>query len=254
VPDEYPILQFDPTREAIIEPSRLIEATDIPSRCVACFFGDVFKEAVAEHSSRELKPIRSEMGHHPVHEIAWQGRRLALFQPGVGAPLAGAMLEEMIARGCRMFVACGSCGVLDGELTCGHAIVPSAAVRDEGTSYHYLPPGQAAHASPDAVAAIRATLDAHGCPYVTGTTWTTDGFYRETRARVQRRKEQGCLCVEMEAAALFAVAQFRGVTLGQILYAGDDVSGHEWDNRQWSEKLDVRRALFGFAAEACLRL
>ncbi len=68
------------------------------------------------------------------------------------------------------------------------------------------------------------------------------------------RKAEGCLTVEMEAAAFFAVAQFRGVTLGQILYGGDDVSGEEWDTRGWTKNNTIREKMFWLAAEACLRL
>jgi uridine phosphorylase len=136
----------------------------------------------------------------------------------------------------------------------GHLVVPTSAVRDEGTSYHYLPPDRQVEASELAVAAIRATLDAHGVPYVTGPTWTTDGIYRETRERMRRRREEGCLTVEMEAAALFAVAAFRGVTIGQILYAGDDLSGDAWDERGWLGDAEGRERLFWLAAESVLRL
>ena len=83
-------------------------------------------------------------------------------------------------------------------------------------------------------------------------TWTTDAFYRETPAKVRRRREEGCLTVEMEAAAFFAVAQFRGVPFAQLLYGGDDVSG-VWDFRAWTTHA-VREELFWLAAEACLAL
>jgi uridine phosphorylase len=133
-------------------------------------------------------------------------------------------------------------------------IVPASAVRDEGTSYHYLPPAREVAASADGVAAVEAVLKEHGCPYLLGKTWTTDAFYRETPARIRRRKAEGCLAVEMEAAALFAVAQFRGVTFAQILYAGDDVSGDQWDHRAWQGRGRTRLTLFRLAAEACLSL
>ncbi|MCJ7703601.1 MAG: hypothetical protein MUO62_18625 [Anaerolineales bacterium] len=112
--------------------------------------------------------------------------------------------------------------------------MPTRAVRDEGTSYHYLPPGREVQAHPQAVAAIETTLQSHQIPYITGKTWTTDAPYRETHQNVQRRREEGCLVVEMEAAAFFAVAQFRGVILGQILYGGDFLNsprGHLRRNR-----------------------
>ena len=133
-------------------------------------------------------------------------------------------------------------------------IVPTAAVRDEGTSYHYLPPSREVSPSPAAVTAIEATLARRGVAYVAGKTWTTDGFYRETAARIARRRAEGCLTVEMEAAAFFAVAQFRGVTFGQLLYGGDDVSGEAWDSRSWQSRVSIRERLFWLAAEACLQL
>ena len=140
------------------------------------------------------------------------------------------------------------------ELALGHVVVPTSAIRDEGTSYHYLPPGREVATNPDAVAAILATLEGHKVPYLTGKTWTTDGFYRETRAKVTRRVAEGCLTVEMEAAACLAVAEFRGVPFGQLLYAGDDLSGEHWDERGWVRHASGREMLFRLAAESVLRL
>jgi uridine phosphorylase len=127
-------------------------------------------------------------------------------------------------------------------------------VRDEGTSYHYLPQSRTVAPSAEAVDAIRATLRAHDVPFVEGATWTTDALYRETRGKVERRVAEGCLTVEMEAAAFFAVAAFRNVTIGQLLYAGDDLSGNGWDGRGWDEHLEGRELLFRLAAEAVLAL
>jgi len=104
------------------------------------------------------------------------------------------------------------------------------------------------------VAAIERTLQTRGVPYMLGKTWTTDAIFRETPAKVQLRRSEGCLTVEMEAAAFFAVAQFRGVTFAQMLYGGDDVSGAEWDARGWSKRMPVRERLFWLAAEACLAI
>jgi len=84
--------------------------------------------------------------------------------------------------------------------------------------------------------------------------WTTDAIYRETPDRVARRRAEGCLTVEMEMAAFCAVAQFRGVLFGQILYGGDDLSGENWDHRGWQGLRSIRTKLFSLAAEACMRL
>ncbi|MDX1611071.1 MAG: STT3 domain-containing protein, partial [Candidatus Thermoplasmatota archaeon] len=107
--------------------------------------------------------------------------------------------------------------VLNGELAVGHVIVPASAVRDEGTSYHYLAPSREVAATPAAVAAIERTLGKDNVDYVVGKTWTTDAIYRETPGKIALRRQEGCLTVEMEAAAFFAVARFREVTVGQIL-------------------------------------
>jgi uridine phosphorylase len=194
------------------------------------------------------------MGGHPVYEIDVDGQRVALFHPGVGAPLAAGLLDEVIALGCRKFIACGGAGVLDREIAVGHVVVPTSAVRDEGTSYHYLPPSREVAASVEGTAAIERVLRARNVPYVLGKTWTTDAIFRETAGKVQMRRAEGCLTVEMEAAAFFAVAQFRGVTFAQLLYGGDDVSGDLWDDRGWGTRHTVREKLFWLAAEACLLL
>ncbi len=249
----YPILEFDPAPEALLEPRRLIRSIDAPEHCVLCFFADVIRDVCAADKAQTLHTLRSEIGAHPLYEISFAGRRLAVMHPGVGAPLAAGFLEEAIALGCRKFIACGGAGVLAPDVAVGHVIVPTAAVRDEGTSYHYLPPGREVAASAAAVAAIVAVLQDHGVPYATARTWTTDAIYRETAAKIARRRDEGCVTVEMEAAAFFAVAQFRGVPFGQLLYAGDDLSGSEWDSRDWTTH-SSREMLFHLAAEACLRL
>jgi uridine phosphorylase len=249
-----PILEFDPTIEAVIEPTAVIEPGDVPAHVVLCYFQDVIERVVREHDGREVARLRSEMGDNPVYEIDHGGRRLAIAHPGVGAPLAAGFLEELIALGCRAFVAAGGAGVLVPKLALGHVIVPTAAIRDEGTSYHYLPPSREVAADRDAVAAIIATLVGHQVPYVTGKTWTTDALYRETRTKMARRVAEGCLAVEMEAAACFAVAAFRGVPFGQLLYAGDDLSGERWDARGWLGHASGREMLFRLAAESVLRL
>lgn len=252
--DDAPILEFDPARTAVIEPNEVVDPIDIPERVVLCFFQDVIQDVVARHGGRQIDVLISEIGHNPVYEVTIDGASVALVHPGVGAPLAAGFLEELIARGCRAFIACGGAGVLVPELALGHVIVPTSAIRDEGTSYHYVAPSRSVEPSADALVAIRDTLRRHDVAFVEGATWTTDALYRETRAKLQRRVAEGCLTVEMEAAAFFAVAAFRGVTFGQLLYAGDDLSGDGWDGREWDEHVEGRELLFRLAAEAVLAL
>lgn len=251
---EFPILEFDPDNNAIIDPQKEIKAIDIPEHCVICFFQDVINKLNQHKKLTRVAVQKSEVGKHPVYTLEFREQKIALYHPGVGAPLCAGLLEEVIARGCKKFIVCGSCGVLDSTIAVGHLLVPISAVRDEGTSYHYLAPSREVAANPKAIQALETVLNRHGIDYLLTKTWTTDAFYRETPGKIAQRKSEGCLTVEMEAAPLFAVAQFRHVILGQILYRGDDVGGTEWNSRRWTKKIELREQIFWLAAEACLEL
>jgi uridine phosphorylase len=250
----YPILEFDPDRKAFIEPSEIATPLNVCEHCVICFFGEVIERVAKEFNARVLTQNRWEDGPHPLYEIDHAGKRLAFFHPGVGAPISSGLLEEVIAFGCRKFIAIGGCGVLQKDVEVGKLVVVQSAVRDEGVSYHYAPPSREIEAQADALKVIERTLQDHQVPFIAGKTWTTDAPYRETRAKIEKRKGEGCITVEMEAAGMMAVAAFRGAAFGQILYAGDDLSGENWDNRGWQSRQEVRHQLFWIAADACLRL
>jgi uridine phosphorylase len=250
----YPILEHDSAREAFIEPSKVIHRRDMPEHCVICFFKEVINKVVTDHHAKILVENPWEDGGHPVYEINHHGKRLAFYHPGIGAGLSAALLEEVIAFGCRKFIACGGSGVLAKEIAVENLIVVSGAIRDEGVSYHYLPPGREVIANIIGMNALIGELDKRGIPYHTGITWTTDAPYRETPNKINKRKVEGCLTVEMECAGMMAVAQFRNVIFAQVLYGGDDLSGAIWDNRGWQSRKEVRENLFWLCADACLTL
>ena len=250
----YPILQFDPSPTAILNPHAKPLVGGTPHKAVLCFFQDVLEELAGSGELRPVGYLLSEIGNNPIYELDGQGTRLLVMHPGVGAALAVGFMEELIGMGVRQFIACGGCGVLKSDMAAGHAVVLNAAVRDEGTSYHYLPPGREVAASPTAVAVLQQILTEHNLPFETGKSWTTDGLYRETVARRERRMAEGCLVVEMEAAAFFAVAHFRRVTFGQVVYGGDLVVPEGWDKRPWDRRSNVRQSLFRLAVEACQKL
>lgn len=133
-------------------------------------------------------------------------------------------------------------------------IEPATTVRATGTSHHYAPPSRTITANPAATAILTETLIEHGVPFIAGRTWTTDAPYRETPGKIATRRAEGCVTVEMEAAALAAVAAFRGVALAQVLYGGDDLSGETWDHRSWHKQADVRDNLLQLAGTAAVRL
>lgn len=250
----YPILEFDPDRIAIVNPQPTKLTGPAPIRGVLCFFWEVLEKLAAEGSLVKIGQLRSEIGFNPLYLLDFQSEKILVMHPGVGAPLSAAFLEECIQMGTRKYIVCGGCGVLDGDIQAGHPVVLTGAVRDEGTSYHYLPPGRVVEASPEAIAAIENTLQLQGVEYLKGLTWTTDGIFRETAAKREQRLQEGCLVVEMEAAALFAVAAYRNVVLGQVVYGGDLVMPEKWDRRGWDKRFDDRTNLFWLAVEACCRI
>jgi uridine phosphorylase len=166
----HPILEFDPSPEALIEPSKIIQARDLPEHCVICFFSEVIDKVIAGHNAQVAVKNHWEDGPHNIYEISYRDKRLAFFHPGVVAPIAAGLLEEAIAFGCRKFIACGGCGVLEKDIAVGHLIVVSGAIRDEGVSYHYLPPGREVIASDEGVNALVNTMNERGLPYRVGKT------------------------------------------------------------------------------------
>jgi uridine phosphorylase len=252
VDDQIPLLEFDPDRTAILEPSATVAHRGrLPERAVMCFYAEILEALPAE--AERIGSLKAAHGAHPIWRLRRHGHDVAVFHPGVGAPLCAAFLEEAIAMGARRVVACGGSGSLSAALGAGDIVVPTAAVRDEGTSFHYLPPSREVSADPDGVAAAVALLEERGVPHLAGKVWTTDGLYRETRERARARRGEGCLVVEMEAAAFFAVARFRGVRFAQLLYSGDDLSSDTWDERAWTVS-PSRARTFDLAVELVTRI
>jgi uridine phosphorylase len=250
----YPILEFDPHPDASLNPHRPKMAGTETNKAVACFFQDVLAGMVAEGRLHQVDTLESEIGPNPLYTLDWEGQQFLVFHPGVGAPLAAGFVEEVIVRGVKKFIACGGCGVLQTDIVAGHPVVLTGAVRDEGTSYHYLPPGREVSPGPLATAALETALQRRGIQYLRGKSWTTDALYRETHAKRSQRIAEGCQVVEMEAAAFFAVAQFRGVEFGQVVYGGDLVVPEGWNKRDWINRKDARSLLFWLAVEACALL
>lgn len=251
---DFPIIEHDPAKDAVINPPPGKDGFRLPERAVLCFPRDTIDSVAKERSLEPIHSLRTAMSRHPIYALETCDTTIAFCQPGITAPFASALLEELIGLGVRKVIACGLCGVLDESMPRGMVVIPTSAVRDEGTSYHYLPASREVSATPRVIPVIEEVLKAHDCRYVLGKTWTTDAFYRETPARVRCRREEGCLTVEMEASAMFAVAQFRGIEIGMLLGCGDDVSGEVWDARRDHKALTPDEKLFWLAMEACGRL
>ncbi|PKO14086.1 MAG: uridine phosphorylase [Chloroflexi bacterium HGW-Chloroflexi-10] len=252
--EKYPILEFDDTLVAKIEPSRSHKKIEGYEYCVITFFREVLEKMEKQGSIKVVQALNCETMDVPIYEMEYGGKKIHLFLGYVGAAGSAAFLEELIAYGFNKFIVCGGAGVLRKDIAVGHLIIPVSAVRDEGVSYHYLAPAREVECNPQVVEKIEAGLNEFGIDYIKAKTWTTDSFYRETEKKIELRKSEGCVTVEMEAAAFFAVARFRNVKLGQILYGGDDLSSVTWDNRKWHDRTEIRENLVDIAIRVCFSL
>ena len=179
---------YDPDRGAAIEPGDHYDPIPgFPEICIGIFSQRIVEEAAARFGGEVIAQVDFCTGPVPMYRVRAGGTEAALSLPHVGAPSAASFVENLIPWGGRYFVFSGSCGVLRRDITAGHLIIPTAAVRDEGLSYHYLPPAEEIDLDPACAAACRDALDSLGFLFVEGKTWTTDAFFRETRGKVQRR-------------------------------------------------------------------
>ncbi len=169
---------------------------------------------------------------------------------GIGAPTTAMLMEDLIADGVEAFLSIGYAGCLDESVEMGAFVVPEKAIRDEGTSHHYVESAKYAHPSDTLVAATKRTLRAREEPFHVGPSWTTDAVYRETDAEVERYAREGVLTVEMEASAVFTVAAQRDVDAAAMFVTSDYLGPSTWEPKFHLTDEHVRR--LGDAATAVL--
>ena len=229
IKNDIPILEFDSDQRAVIDPAHENLELTLPEKCVFAFLGGYIDEYAQKHNAQKVTEFISATKHYPIYIVYSNNRKN-------GDLLAEAVKKsgfDALPYGGRKIISAGSCGSLVSfpEST---FLVPCKALRDEGTSYHYAPPSRFIEISETARAAIKTTILEHGMKYQEVITWSTDGFFRETKDKVAYRKSEGCSVVEMECSALAACCAFRGADWGMILYTADSLSDVEkYDMRSW---------------------
>ncbi len=203
--------------------------------CITTFSEGMIRDYAKDHEAAPIACLYSANGALPVYEITYKNTRMGLFLSRIGAPACAAGLEEIIAYGAEKIIQFGCCGILDQSLVGNKIILPSSAVRDEGTSYHYLSGSEEINADSSSMDIAIQCLKHHKIPYITGKVWTTDAIYRETPAVIRERKAQGCIAVEMECSASLAVARFRNIPIIQFFYGADSLDGDTWDMRDLTD-------------------
>lgn len=224
--------EFDENKSAVINPQDCVQpVAGFPQVVVSCFAHTTFERLVEAVHAKSIDSVHIAHMEIPVYEAEYKGRRIALAQSCVGAPATCAILEDLFAKGAEKAVIFGTCGVLDKSIADCSVIIPDAAMRDEGTSFHYAPPSDEIEVNKQYGKDFEALLKEIGCSYTRGKVWTTDAAYRETRDKVNRRKASGCICVDMECSAVAALCNFRGKEALHFFYAADNLDGESWDKR-----------------------
>lgn len=251
------LTEYDPAKKAFINPEDVITPVkSMPEVAVACYSNVTFERMAGELGAEIIAETGTANGVKPVYKAEYKGKEVALFMIDVGAPACAAMLEEVFLMGVKKAIIFGTCGVLDKSIDDCSIVIPDCAVRDEGTSYHYAPASDEIKVNEKYMDVFTGMLDELHVKYTVGKTWTTDAIYRETPEKIRRRKERGCICVDMECSADAAVAQFREKDLIQFFYAADNLDSEEWDIRSLSNqlKLEEKDRIAMIALELAVRI
>lgn len=251
------LTEFDPAQDAVINPDMIhSKIPDFPETLVSVFSHQLFDAVLKFLGGKVIAETRDVDGNWPVCEVTYKGKRFAFYKARLGAPACVGCFEDVIPMGIKRIILLGNCGVLDSNIKDCGIIIPTKAIRDEGTSYHYTPAADYIDVNKKYVDEFVAVLEELGYPYVRGITWTTDAFYRETRAKVEARKKMGAVCVEMECAAMQAMCDFRGVEFFQFLYAGDNLDHSDWDPRSLAgeARLEEKEKIALLAFELACRI
>lgn len=234
------------TAEALIEDVRRlrnVRAAELPRICFLEFDGDLTDWLVQQSVAAPVEGWACF--HTTMHSLDLEGVRCGIIARTIGGPYSVLIAEQLRAAGVRLIIALTSAGRVASDLPLPALVVASSAIRDEGTSYHYLPPGQEAGCPARLTEPVARELSSTGIPVRTGKVWTTDAPYRETKRQLERWAKEGALAVEMQAASLFAFAQARNVAVAVVARVSNavDHAGAQFDTGSQEQGLVILRAL-----------
>lgn len=229
-----PILEYDSNPAALLRHDREPQLR-FPEKAVFAFLGDTIDQYAQAQNGEVLDVFHTISRDTKIYRIHHRGEALCLCRAPLGGSAAVQLMDWLIGHGVKSIITAGSCGAL-APLPENAFLIPARALRDEGASYHYLPPARYVEISSEVRRVMESVLTEKGLTYTECTTWTTDGFFRETEEMVAYRRGEGCLTVEMECASLAACAQFRSIRFGQLLYTADSLAdARNYDERSWGE-------------------
>lgn len=249
--------QFGETNEnpSLTTPSKLLEHRRQFGRLPSC---SAPKTVIFCYQNRFFKSILEKMPHQQcdgcfskLHFLTdYPGVAIGDF--GIGAPIAAAKMEELITWGVLQFISIGTASSLQTKAKIGDVVICEKAIRDEGISQRYLPAAKYIHAPRRMTNKLQLQLKKAEIPFHIGSTWTTDSFYKQTAEEVVHYQKENVLTVEMEAAALFAVAHFYQVDLGTLFTISDSHYDLVWQPYHEDDRIEKGlQTLLQAALAAC---
>jgi len=219
--------------DSVLKPSQLLayrrangQLPDFPAPRAVIFAPQksLADYVLRKHSVKQIKGFLGEF-----YLLKRTDGRIALSTDfGIGSPVIGGLTDEFAALGVKQFILIGMAGGLQPELTTGSLVISTSAMRGEGVSQHYLPANRTVDSSPELIQGINQILTRQNRPHSLGVTWTTDAPFRELRKDVLEHQQQGVLAVDMEAAAMLAVAKANRCEAVALFSVADQLSGGHW--------------------------
>jgi uridine phosphorylase len=236
------LLGKDYTGKSVFQPENLLREGrrqknipngSIPSVCVLDPDGDIVRYLL-KTGQASINPYWA-CYHTTLYDFSYQGIRFGIIGCAVGASFAVLLAEQLFVSGCKLLVSITSAGIVTPLESQPSFVLISEALRDEGTSYHYLPAGEPARLGANLLNTLSISFERAGLSAVTGKSWTTDAPYRETETAIAMAKQQGALAVEMEGAALYAFAQVKGKPVVCYAHLTNSMAQHGDDFEKGAE-------------------
>ena len=199
----------------------------VPRICVLDPDGDVARYVKHRHDAR--RSAAWACYHTELWEWSVAGTMHGIVGSAVGGAFAVLVAEQLFASGCEALISISSAGQITPIAPPPYHILIDRALRDEGTSHHYLPPSEYASGNPALLALAAEAFRAAGCHIAMGATWTTDAPFRETAEAIAKRNAAGILAVEMEAAGLYAFAAACGLPVVCLAHVTNQLGRIEGD-------------------------
>ena len=250
--NNLPLLDHSLDSQSEFTPQALIEAVRarrnlvsvaVPEVCILEFDGDLTDHLVQNNTVFAWRDWACF--HTPMFALEVGDRPCGIVPRAIGGSYAVLVAEQLLASGARMIVGLTSAGRVSPGLRIPSLVIATAAIRDEGTSFHYLPPSRLVAAPPAPIAPIAIELKRLRLPVYQGKVWTTDAPYRETRQQLEKHANEGVLAVEMQAASLFALANVRKAQIAVVAHVSNatDHEGEPFDRGPATESVQILTAI-----------